>query len=256
MSRSRNAVSRLRVALGTFVALEAESGDPRTSEEGITAAFAAVARVERLMHPERPGSDIAVLSRSAPGTVVAVDAWTWAVLSLCRRLHRLSDGAFDPCLSLSPGRMSDIELLDSGQVCTHAPVKVDLGGVAKGYAVDRAVEAMRAGGCHAGLVNAGGDLAVFGASSRTMFCRSESGSVVAVELTEAALASSDTENLARPDEHQGYYHGRDRQTPISGSVCVTAPSAAVADALTKCLLAADRGSGQTLLQAFGARRVP
>ncbi len=254
MSRSRQTASRLRVALGTFVALEAESADLRTAEEGVTAAFAAVTKVERLMHPERPGSDIALLC-SAPGTLVTVDDWTWEVLSLCRYLHRLSQGAFDPCLNLLPGRMADIELLSPRQVRAHAPVKVDLGGVAKGYAVDRAIEAMRSGGCHAGLVNAGGDLAVFGANRRTVFCRSTSGSGLAVELMDAALASSDTASLSRPGEHQGYYHGRDRQTPIAGSVCVTAASAAMADALTKCLLAADRESGQTLLQACGARRV-
>jgi thiamine biosynthesis lipoprotein len=241
--------------LGTLVALEAESAEVGTSEAGVRAAFAAVAKVERLMHPERPGSDVAALSCSAPGTFVTVDEWTWQVLSLCKSLYRLSEGAFDPCLHLSSGRMTDIELLEDRRVRAHAPVKMDLGGIAKGYAVDRAVEALRAGGCDAGLVNAGGDLAVFGARSRTVFCRSASGSVVAIELTNAALASSDTESTSRPQEHQGYYHGRDRQVPISGSVGVMAASAAMADALTKCLLATDDESSQTLLRACGARRV-
>jgi thiamine biosynthesis lipoprotein len=260
VSRSRYAVvSRLRVALGTLVALEAQSADERTSEAGIAAAFTAIARVERLMHPERLGSDVAVLCGAVPGTPVTVDEWTWEVLSLCQSLHQLSAGAFDPCLSLAPGRMTDIELLGDRQVRAHAPVRVDLGGVAKGYAVDRAIAAMQASRCDAGLVNAGGDLAVFGARSHTVFCRSASGSasasLVAVELSDAALASSDTESLSRPQEHQGYYHGSDRQVPITGRVGVMATSAAVADALTKCLLACDANSGQTLLRAFGARRV-
>jgi len=47
-------------------------------------------------------------------------------------------------------------------VIPHAPVHIDLGGIAKGYAVDRALMALRTAGCRGALVNAGGDLAVFG----------------------------------------------------------------------------------------------
>lgn len=255
VSASSYLVSRLRVALGTFVAIEAQAGTACTAEQGIAAAFAAIARIERVMHPRRDGSDLTYLSACAPGTVLAVDAWTWDVLELCRELHRLSRGAFDPCLDLASGRMADIELLDELRVCAHAPVRIDLGGVAKGYAVDRAVEAMRAAGCDAGLVNAGGDLAVFGAHGRTVFC-STSGSIRAVELKEAALATTDTTHPSRPVEHQGYYHGGDRTRSICGVISITATRAAVADALTKCLLVANEDlSGQMLLDSFGARRI-
>jgi thiamine biosynthesis lipoprotein len=246
--------SRLRIALGTFVAVDAEATTACTAEQGITAAFEAIARTERVMHPRRAGSDVALLSACAPGTVLAVDAWTWDVLELCRELHRMSGGAFDPCLDSLPGRMSDVELVDALHVRTLAPVRIDLGGVAKGYAVDRAIEAMRAVGCDAGLVNAGGDLAVFGARSRKVLC-STSGLTSAFELKNAALATSDTTNLSRPAEHQGYYDGGDRARPISGAVSVTATRAALADALTKCLLVANNLSSQRLLDSFGARRV-
>jgi thiamine biosynthesis lipoprotein len=224
------------------------------AEQGIAAAFAAIARIERVMHPRREGSDLAYLSACTPGTVLAVDAWTWDVLELCRELHRVSGGAFDPCLDLAPGRMADIQLLEGPRVCVRAPVRIDLGGIAKGYAVDRAVEAMRAAGCDAGLVNAGGDLAVFGAHSRTVFC-STSGSIQAVELKNAALATTDTCNPSRPIEHQGYYHGADRSRSIYGVVSITATRAAVADALTKCLLVANGSAGRMLLDSFGARQI-
>lgn len=254
LTTSPHITSRMRVALGTFVAIEAIAATPRTAEQGITGAFQAIARVERLMHPRRPGSDVANLSACAPGTVLAVDAWTWDVLALCRDLHRKSHGVFDPCLDLVPGRMADLELLDELRVCPHAPVRIDLGGVAKGYAVDRAIEAMRAAGCDAGIVNAGGDLAVFGEQTRTVVC-STPGSNRAVELKDAALATTDTNNLSRPPEHQGYYHGADRAKRVSGFVSVTATRAAVADALTKCLLVASDTSGQSLLDSYGARRI-
>ena len=247
--------SRLRIALGTFVAVEAEAPRENTVEQGIAAAFAAIAKLDRLMHPERAGSDIALLSDCKPPTVLAVDPWTWEVLELCQEIHRVSRGAFDPCLHVAPGRVTDIELLDGFRVRTRAAVRVDLGGVAKGYAVDRALESLRTAGCSAGLVNAGGDLAVFGARSRTLYCDTACGTPVAVELKDAALATSDTENPTRPAQHRGYYHGLHGEAPMEGRVTVTAPRAAVADALTKCLLAAAGVPREAMLEPFGARQV-
>ncbi len=241
--------------MGTFVAVEAEAADERVADLGVAAAFEAIAKVENLMHPHRPGSDVLLLAESPPGTVTSIDRWTWEVLRLCQDLHRISAGAFDPCLSLASGRMPDVELLDDLRVRIHAPVRVDLGGIAKGYAVDRAIDALLAAGCDGGLVNAGGDLAVFGGRSHTVYCQVTNGNATAVELKNAALATSDTEHPARPAEHRGYYHGKNRQIPVSGKVAVVAPRAAVADALTKCLLAADGVPSGALLEAFGARRV-
>jgi thiamine biosynthesis lipoprotein len=186
---------------------------------------------------------------------LTIDAWTWEVLQLCRELHRVSGGVFDPCLDIMPGRMADIELLDGLRACAHVPIRLDLGGIAKGYAVDLAVKAMQVAGCDAGLVNAGGDVAVFGTQSRTLWCCMPSGAGVAVDLRNAALATSDTDNLSRPAEHRGYYHGRDREMAISGRVSVIAARAAIADALTKCLLARDGAPRQLLLNFFGARQV-
>jgi len=137
----------------------------------------------------------------------------------------------------------------------HAPLDIDLGGIAKGYAVDRALDALRAAGCHGGLVNAGGDLAVFGARSRGIVCRDRLADSVLVELKDAALATSDVENESRPAEHRGYYHGADRSVVVSGRVTIVAASAAIADGLTKCLLAGDRASRQSLLDAFEARLI-
>lgn len=248
-------LSRLRVALGTFVAVEAEAADEPAAERGIAGAFEAVACIEALMHPHRPGSDLLSLSESPPGTVLSIDARTWELLELCRELHRVSEGTFDPCLDLAPGRMTEIELLDGGRVRTHAPVRLDLGGIAKGYAVDCAIKALRAAGCEGGLVNAGGDLALFGGGGRMLYCGAPHGPGTAVYLRDAALATSDTNSPSRPTQHRGYYDGSSRQRAISGRVSVIAPRAAVADGLTKCLLAADGVPTQPLLEAFGARQV-
>jgi thiamine biosynthesis lipoprotein len=257
-------ISRLRPALGTLVAVEAHADDARCAERGIEAAYQAIALVDRCMHPRREGSDLTALQRCAPGETLNVQAWTYEVLTLCRRLNHDSEGTFDPCLPDSAARMSDIELIEPHRVTPHARLSIDLGGIAKGFAVDRALDALRAAGCHGGLVNAGGDLAVFGARTYDIVCPGER-----VALRNAALATSDAGGdpelvHARPPEHRGYYDGAARAmlarsgrraVPISGSVSVVAPTAAIADALTKCLLIGERPWTASLLERYDARRI-
>ena len=246
--------SRVRVALGTFVAVEVEAESPAIAQKGIAAALDAISIVEGLMHPHRPGSDLAAIATCETHATVSVHAWTWEVLELSRQLHAASEGLFDPCLADAPGRLGDLELLESGRVRPSVRMRLDLGGIAKGYAVDRALEALRLAGCQGALVNAGGDLGVFGASSRNILCRSAAGCAW-VELKDAALASSDAEESNRPREHRGYYDGADRTRVVLGRATVTARCAALADALATCALLCDGSRSEALLQKFGARRI-
>jgi thiamine biosynthesis lipoprotein len=128
-------------------------------------------------------------------------------------------------------------------------VSIDLSGIAKGFAVDRAVDVLRAHGVGAGLVNAGGDLAAFGRSPwsvhlrdprdpRRLLCRRD--------LTDAALAST---GLDFDPLHTAQAAGSAIIDPRSGgsvgaiigaSVC--APSCMIADALTKVVMIAGEGA--------------
>ena len=76
--------------------------------------------------------------------------------------------------------------------------------------------ALRAAGCRGGLVNAGGDLAVFGSRSHAIVIRGHGAGDSVVELKNGALATSDACGAARPTEHRGYYHGRARGEMNSG----------------------------------------
>jgi FAD:protein FMN transferase len=256
MATTRFHSSRLRPALGTLIAIEAAANTQEISDLSVSAGFNAITLVERLMHPTRDASDLAALRRAPLYTALPVHAWTFAVLELCRQFHRLSDGAFDPCLPTSRGRLSDLELRAPYEVIAHAPLHLDLGGIAKGFAVDRALDALRNGGCSSGLVNAGGDLATFGAPGRDIVCRRADGRGVVVQLRDAALATSDTGQNASPPEHQGYYHGGQVHVRPTGHAAVVAPNAVTADALTKCVLADTNPAAiARLLQSCGARRI-
>ena len=239
--------------MGTIIAISAEAGTARRALSGVEAAFEVISNVERLMHPTRAGSDLLAIRQGTLGRPLAIHAWTWDVLSLSLRLNQTSKGAFDPCLPSAAGRLADLEFVAPQFVIPHAPVHIDLGGIAKGYAVDRALVALRAAGCHGALVNAGGDLAVFGNRNHAIVIRDRGAGDSVIELKNAAVATSEVCSAARPAEHSGYYHGVTRRAIRAGKVSVSAASAAIADALTKCLLADHGETNAALLESFDAR---
>src|SRR5260370_18580171 len=102
------------------------------------AAFEAVAQVENLMHPTRPGSDLLAIRRGTLGRPLDVHPWTWEELALSSRLNEASKGAFDPCLPSASGRLTDLELAAPQSVIPHRPQHIDLACIAKGYPADLA----------------------------------------------------------------------------------------------------------------------
>jgi thiamine biosynthesis lipoprotein len=248
------------VALGTWVTIEATAPTESLAVSGIEAAYRVIAELEWRMHPRREGSDLARINSAPPRTRVPIADSTWRVLQLAQAVYALSDGTFDPCLPVQAGRLSDLVLSAPGMKSPSAlcelPLALDLGGIAKGYAIDRAIEVLRGARCTSGLVNAGGDLRVYRRSERVLLRRAD-GSCKPLALTNAALAVSDADLDAdqRPPEHQGYYRRSGAIGPTPRYAAVVASSAAVADALTKCVLVSDAARAGRTLRAFGARQV-
>jgi thiamine biosynthesis lipoprotein len=238
--------------LGTLVAIEARAADPAIAELAVSAGFDAISALDAQLHPTRPGSDLARLNRAGPGQRLPVRASTLAVLRLSRDLCALSGGLFDPAL---PGRGSIMHWQPAGRGAVRVQRRafVDLGGIAKGYAVDLAVAALWRAGAHGGLVNAGGDLRAFGAEPWPVALRLAGTTTRTLEIRELALAVSDPAATAWPAEHQGYYRGggaRGGRGPRAAAII--APSAALADALTKVLMYASAARGARVLARCGA----
>lgn len=133
---------------------------------------------------------------------------------------------------------------------------IDLGGIAKGFAVDRAVAELQATGVSEGLVNAGGDLRVFGARDWTVGLRDGDGTVrERIVLADCAIASS--ANMGSTHRRLGRL-----RTPHIGAgraplavptrVSVIAPRCVIADALTKVAIAAP-ANAQRIAASYGAR---
>ena len=212
---------RARPLLGTFVEISAWGG----ADDAISRAFVVIAQLEKQLSFHDPASELSQLNRNGHATIGTP---LRHVLAMALRIARLSGGAFDP--SSPRGSWRDIELLSGARVRFKRALRVDLGGIAKGYCVDRAVAELRCAGVESGLVNAGGDLRALGARAFPLHLRHPEDSrrlLPLGELRNAALATSAT-----------YLRGQERcagAAPLApgASVSVRAPRAAIADALTK-----------------------
>lgn len=248
---------RARPLLGTFVEIRVTATDAAQAEAALTAGFTAVQRIHACMSPREPQSDLCKLRRAPLRRAFSVDPWTWQVLAAGRAFSELSEGAFDVTVvrgGPTEGDWRDLDLLPCHQVRILHRVTADLGGIAKGFAVDQAVQALRAANAIAGCVNAGGDLAVFGPTAEAVFVRhpSRPGCVVpAAKLSNEAFATSSNAadprgqgRLLRPDGGR-LWIGR-------GSVSVRAPSCLAADALCKAVAAIGPARCAALLERHHA----
>jgi thiamine biosynthesis lipoprotein len=247
---------RMRIEMGTTLVIEARADSHERAAAALTAAFAAASEVATLLNPHGPGSDLARIAAAPAGSCVPISAAALTVLRFAQRLNKVSDGVFDPCLPGGGGRITDLELRDTDgapAACVRVPLAIDCGGIAKGYAVDVAIAALARGGCSAGLVNAGGDVRVFGARSEPVHVRGPDNSWRSVALADAALAVSEWARPGVPSGHRGYYLRTGAAVlPVRRFAAVRAADCMTADALTKCLLLARAAVSAALLEEFHA----
>ncbi|HPC83074.1 MAG TPA: FAD:protein FMN transferase [Thermoanaerobaculaceae bacterium] len=252
--------------MGTSCTLAAVVGvrQQEAALRALRAAEAALRRTEAHMSTYLERSELSRLNAAGAGEVVRLSADTMAVLEAARRFHEETDGAFDatcrPLVELwreagRAGRLPDppallqargrsrwdlFELREDGVVKRAAGARIDLGGIAKGWGIDRAMEELERAGVRGAMVEVGGDLRVVGARPdrspwsvdvRHPFAE---GLLATLRLTNGAVATSG--NYARFVTIDGrrYSHIVD---PRSGwpaeaapSVTVVAPDAMTADA--------------------------
>jgi thiamine biosynthesis lipoprotein len=244
---------RAKPSLGTLVVIEAPDLDEALFAGASDAAFARIASVHAVMSFHEADSDLRALARAAGGAVLRVHGDTHAVLRLALQLEAESGGAFNACCAATlvargllppphdarPARAASlcegIELLDDDCVRVLRTPWIDFGGVAKGYAVDAAVEALQHCGVRDGIVNAGGDLRAFGEARSVVHVRDPRSPALAMpvaELSSMACATSAWSLSTHDGAHLiGGHAALADNAPMS--VTVFAPSCAIADALTK-----------------------
>ena len=273
-SCSKNELRRCRPLLGTFVEITAAGLDAAPLARAVDAAFACVQRLQSLMSVHDTTSELSLVNTEAFLRPVKVGDETFDVLRRGLDIARASGGAFDftiaPVLAswgLLPahlrrrasGGWRDVSLLRGQRIRFKRPLAIDLGGIAKGFAVDAAITALREHKVVSATVNAGGDLRVFGAAeSRVHLRHPHSAQPISnpISLRNAALATSS------PSFTRRRWHGRTvshlvnpanrRAITSCLSVSVRAAECWLADALTKVVLNADAATAARLLETHHA----
>lgn len=267
---SREVVRAERLAMGSALRLTAWSTDAERTRQAFDAVFAEFDRLEALLSVWTPGSDVVRLNQAPPGTPVPVRTETREVLQAAAQVSRWTDGAFD----VTFGALAEVWKFDHDQdnrvpsdaeiaarlprvdyrtvvveegpgtvTRTRAGVRVHLGGIGKGYAVDRAVAILRAAGLADFMVQAGGDLYVAGMAGETPWRLgiqdprgTPDDAFAVVELRDATFSTSG--DYERFFELGGvrYHHLLDPKTghPARGcrSVTIVARQALLADGLS------------------------
>lgn len=189
--RAAQTVRRSVPVMGTIADFTVVHPDRAGAQYAIDEAIAALRGVDAGMSRFRVDSDVGRANLNALAAPVRVSAATGAVVRAGLHWAQATDGRFDPCLGravtlwdvrhrVRPPADDDVHRFahqalwqrlevhgdaDAPALRFHAdPLALDLGGIAKGYAVDRAVAVLRRHGIEHALVNAGGDLYALGHS--------------------------------------------------------------------------------------------
>jgi len=171
-----------RVSMACTYAIAVYGDDVQPLREAVNAAFDEVDRIDRLMSHYKPDSPLSRLNRTAARQPVKVEPELFDFIVECLRYSAASEGAFD--ITVGPlmkawgffageGRLPAPDelaaahravghqhvILNADERTIHfdrAGVELDLGGIAKGYAVDRAAVVLKQRGIASALISAGG----------------------------------------------------------------------------------------------------
>ncbi len=282
-------VARSGEAMGTVVDIRVWTSDDDKARAAIDAAFDEIARVERLMTTWRDDSDIARLNAAAGVAPVVVSPETLECVKRSLEFSRRSGGAFDVTFYALHGlwkfdqdldpRLPDpaevkrrIKLIDYRKLVVDEKkrtlflkekgMRVNLGGIGKGYAVDRATKVLRDRGFRDAIVQAGGDLMLAGSKGGRPWQagirdpRGERDVYFAIgAVTDHAFSTAgDYERFFFVDGKR-YHHIIDPKTgwpaTRARSVTIWAPDATTADGLDDPVLIMGWKEGLAMIDQLG-----
>jgi thiamine biosynthesis lipoprotein len=269
---------RCKALLGTFV--EVSTPDRAQSFNAIENAFLAIAEIQDLMGFHRPNSELSKINACCHLEPVQIHPWTATVLAIAKEIHLHSGGLFNCGIghhlvargllqkhqgSQPIGRVDQfggiehLQFLNPTLVRSDLPLCLDLGGVAKGFAVDLAVNILQSAGAQSGSVNAGGDLRVFGSEAQMIHIRNPSNPYELIHLGnvyEAAIATSSLYFSKRDNNPISYIVNPLNQKHIEfpESYSVIADQCIYADALTK-IVSISGNTNHPCLRYFSAQAI-
>ena len=177
-----------RITMGTIARIMVTAENEQQANEAINTAFDKIFQVDELMSDYDPNSLLSKVNQNAFNKPIAVDTALFEVLTAAKAYSCLSDGAFDvtigPVVQLwrkakedntapTPEAIAKAKesvghenlILDTENMTVQFAkdgMSLDLGGIAKGYAIDKAIEILQNAGVKGAMVDIGGDLRCFG----------------------------------------------------------------------------------------------
>jgi FAD:protein FMN transferase len=277
-------LKRTQMHMGTLVTITAVAANKDVSHRSIQAAFDEIKRLEQLLSTWRPDSELSLVNAEAGRQPVQVSSETWEMVYRSLEMARLTSGGFNISLgpaieawSVTEGQYipddSELEqlkpLVDWTTIevnaekrtiyLPHKGMRIDVGGIGKGYAADRAVEEMKRVGAEAGVVALSGDIKTFGVlPDRRGFPvgirhpREEGALIAIIDLQDEAISTAgDYERFFERDGVR-YHHILDPQTlqPARGcqSVTVIAKEGTTADGLDTGIFVLGPEEGMALVE--------
>ena len=274
-----------RIMMDTVVSIRVYRGDAERIDQAVEAAFEEMARLDDLLSAWKPDSDISRINLSAGEGAVPVDPRTWDAVSRIRSLSELTQGAFDMtigavtrlwdfsspetappdsaaisrALPLVNPRQILLDSLNHTIGLRHRGARLDPGGAAKGYIVDRAVEVLREHGVEAAVIDAGGDIGLLGWKTDGEPWKigirdpgDPNATIEIIEVDSGAVATSGNYERFFIRDQIRYHHILDPKTgrpvPRVISVTVLAPTALEADILSTAVFVLGPREGLTLIE--------
>ena len=279
-------VERVGIAMGSELRLTAQTTDEAAARSVFDAVFAEFERLEALMSTWRPASDVSRINAAAGVQAVPVAGDVRAVLRQARQISEWTGGTFD----VTFGALTDIwkfdqdqdnsipsaeaararlPLIDYRQIeiddragtvfLRRQGMKINLGGIGKGYAIDRSLAIFRQAGLRDFMIQAGGDLYVGGHKDGRPWRlgindpRGRDGdSFATVDLTDSTFSTSGDYARFLIKAGVRYHHILDLSTGqparLCRSVTIVSDSPVIADAIAKGVFILGPEKGMSLVE--------
>ncbi|TQV77574.1 FAD:protein FMN transferase [Aliikangiella marina] len=270
--------------MGTAARVELESNDPEQAKALIQAVVAEMNRIDQQMSPYKATSELSLINREAAKGPLKISNEMYQILALSNRISAMTQGSFDISYS-SVGFLYDyrnnqkpserqIEQLkdainykkikltpqDKSVEFLDKRVKIDLGGIAKGLAVDNCIKILQQAGIKNAYVNAGGDSRLIGRKNDRLWYigirhpRDESKLLTNLPLEDVALSTSGDYERFFEENGVRYHHIIDPQTGDSAreirSATILANDSITADALSTSVFVMGVKDGMALINSL------
>lgn len=271
-------IKRCRPLLGTFVEVNLTA---EISEKALihwsNVAFDEIERIHQALSFHQLSSELSALNKSlliAPSSHFTMSVDLQNVMTFAQQVFEQSNGYYDisiaaplvaskhlpahlfadntALLEQQFGCFADVNF-ESNLISSAKPIFFDLGGIAKGYAVDQAISLLPKE--ITGSINAGGDMRVINWQKQTVEIKysQRNGALKKLPMLNTALASSGSYYQENGSQ---YFDPKTKcYVKVNGSTSVFADSAMVADALTKVIVLMDRKDAKKILNHFNAKGI-